>query len=158
MIRSLLVPDYLLTEILSVFGMIAINTLIYAATLSYSHNITLDNNKYILSNTLVIATVIWGVSTSWTSLIRYDGWKILTDQDIMAQRLTQRNGTHLSMSGDSPFTRGALADEISKDGEGEAVDEILKGSYEMDLRGKDEATSSSEMHSFIKALKIPILK
>ena len=60
MIRSLLAPDYLLAEILSVFGMIAITTLMYAVNLSYSHNNTLDNNKYILSKTLVIAVVILG--------------------------------------------------------------------------------------------------
>lgn len=60
------------------------------------------------------------------------------------------------MSGESPFTRGQLADEIGRDGEGTAVDELLKGTFERDRSGLDAATASSEMTNSIKALKLPI--
>ena len=62
----------------------------------------------------------------------------------MTERLLQRNVTHLSMSGESPFVRGRTA-----------VDDILNGEFDIDTEGLDEATASTEMHSFIKALKIP---
>ena len=65
----------------------------------------------------------------------------------MAQQLLQRNGTHLSMSGESSVARGPLADAIGQDGEGEAMEDILNGKFEGDMEEMDEATASSEMRS-----------
>ena len=62
------------------------------------------------------------------------------------------------MSVESPFACGHLADAIGKDGDGDAVDGILKGTFEQDLQGMDEATASSEMQGFIKDLQIPPIK
>jgi hypothetical protein len=52
------------------------------------------------------------------------------------------------MSGDTPFARGPLADKIGKDGEGAAVEEMLKGSFVFDTEGMDEVHASKEMTSF----------
>ena len=60
------------------------------------------------------------------------------------------------MSGESSFARGPLAADIGLDGKGDAVEDILKGKYKRDISGLDEASASSEMKNFIKALKIPI--
>ena len=46
-------------------------------------------------------------------------------------RLTQRNGTHLSMFGDTSFARGSLAETIRIDGEDKAVED----NYEAKLQG-----------------------
>ena len=146
MIRSLLVPDYIMNETLSVLGMLALTTLKCAACY--------DIIK--LTDELLVASIVWGVATSWRSLIKFDGWKVLTNPEVITHCLIQRNGNHLSMSGDSPFARGELADAIGKDDKGKAVDEILKGTFKRDTQGTDGATASSEIQSFIKALKIPI--
>ena len=118
MIHSLLVPDYKIHEISSVIGMISMIVLM-ATTTQRVHQ---DTN-----NALFLTTLILGegcVATSWPNLIIYNGWKVITDQDIIARRILQRNSTHLFMSGESPFARGLLAEDIGKDGEGTAVDEI----------------------------------
>ena len=49
-----------------------------------------------------------------------------------------------------------MADEIGRDGEGEVVHALLQRMFERDLSGLDIATASSEMNSFINALKLPI--
>ena len=38
------------------------------------------------------------------------------------------------------------------------MDDIVNGEFDIDTEGLDEATASSEMHSFIKGLKIPTSK
>ena len=62
------------------------------------------------------------------------------------------------MSGDTPFARGPLADQIGKYGKGVAVDEMLKGSFTLDTTGLDEVHASKQMKSFLAALKIPATK
>ena len=59
------------------------------------------------------------------------------------------------MSGESPFARGTLAEDIGLDGKGDAVDGILQGKFKRDLSGLDKALASSEMKTFIQALQIP---
>ena len=100
--------------------------------------------------------VLWGVSNKWSNLIDSDRWKLLAEDDVITKRFIQRNATHLSMSGESPFTRGPLADKIGSDEDGAAAEEILQGNFERDLSGLDEATASTEMKSFIQGLRITI--
>ena len=104
----------------------------------------------------MIASGAWGISTVWEQITEHDGWKVLSDEKMITKRLLIRNGTHLSMSGDSPFARGAIAESIGLDGEGEGTEDMLKGNYKMDTKGLDEVSASSEMHSFIKTLQIPV--
>ena len=59
------------------------------------------------------------------------------------------------MSGDTPFTRGYIADDVGKDGEEEGVEEMLRGSCSVDNTNMTSLTASSEMKSFITALKVP---
>ena len=58
--------------------------------------------------------------------------------------MLKRNGTHLSMSRDTPFARGPLADLIGKDGDGMAVEEMLKGTFIHDTTGLDEVHASKK--------------
>ena len=68
----------------------------------------------------------------------------------------KHNGTHLSMSGESIFSRNTLVNDISKDGEGMVVEEILHQTFEQALISLYKASASLEMHSFVKELHIPI--
>ena len=77
----------------------------------------------------MVLSASWGVFIVWRQLTDNDRWKVLTDKYQIIQCLLQRNGTHLSMSGESPFARGGLADALGKDGEGGAVEDILKGEF-----------------------------
>ena len=81
-------------------------------------------------------------------MIAHDGWKMLTDEEQITNRLLKRNRTHLSMSGDTPFARGPLTDIIGRDGEGVAVEEMLKGTFIQDTTGLDEVHASKEMKAF----------
>ena len=73
----------------------------------------------------------------------------------------QSNTTHLSTSGDTPFARGKLAKYIGRDGEGEGEgseegsEDMLRGTYTMDTEGMDPMMASTEMNSFLQALKLP---
>lgn len=68
---------------------------------------------------------------------------MLTNESQVTKRLLHCNVTHLSMSGYSPFAWGSLATEIGHDGEGDDVDEMLKGTYTLDTyRLYDEHASS----------------
>ena len=62
------------------------------------------------------------------------------------------------MSGDTPFARDTLASDIGLDGEGEAVEEMLRGTYTLDETGMDEIHASAEMKHSLAALKIPIFQ
>ena len=79
----------------------------------------------------------------------------MTNEDKIVNTLLQRNTTHLSMSGDTPFARGDLADDIGRDGEGKGAEEMLRETYTMDNEGMDLMMASTEMNSFLKALKLP---
>ena len=47
------------------------------------------------------------------------------------------------MSGEYPFARGDLADALGKDGEGGAVEDILKGDFKYDTDVMDDIQASS---------------
>ena len=74
---------------------------------------------------ILIALGEWGISTVWEQITEHDGWKVLSDKKMITKRLLIRNGSHLSMSGDSPFARGAIAESIGLDGEGEGTEDML---------------------------------
>ena len=60
---------------------------------------------------------------------------LLVNSKQYEPHLIQRNVTHLFMRGDTPFTRGPLADSIDLDEKDRGVKDILKGSFEMDSVG-----------------------
>ena len=130
MIQSLLVPDYYHDEILSIFGMLAIIALMCVTTPIEQHNSTcITMLPCAILYTFIVTMILWSLSTKWSRLIASEGWQVLTEDDAITNRLIQRNSTHLSMSGESPFARGYLTDAIGKDGEGDAVDDILKVTF-----------------------------
>ena len=49
------------------------------------------------------------------------------------------------MSGDTPFARGPLANDIGVEGQEDQVEDMLKGTYVMDETGMDAVHASSEM-------------
>ena len=49
------------------------------------------------------------------------------------------------MSGDTPFAGGKLVEEIGLDGEGEAVEKMLRGAYTLDDTRMDEIHASVEI-------------
>ena len=51
----------------------------------------------------------------------YDKWKVITNEDTITQRLIQRNGTQLPMSGGAPFATGKFSEVIDRDGGSEEV-------------------------------------
>ena len=110
----------------------------------------MDTNTY--SSEIVVVTGAWGIFTVWEKIASHEGWKVITDEKQITKRLMLRNGTHLSMYGDSPFARGPLADAVGLDEEGEGVEEMLQGTFDTDKSGLNGAAASSEMSSFMKAL------
>ena len=146
MIRTLLVPDYSLHQILAIIGTLACIALMGSFCI---------NSRNKLHDKILMLIVAWGVFIVWSQLVKHDGWKVLTDGIQITKRLLQRNGTHLSILGDTPFVRGALAEDVGYDGEEQVVVEMLKGSYTIDRYDLDEVQASTEMSSFLAALKIP---
>ena len=96
------------------------------------------------------------MGTQLEHLITREGWKMLTDETEITAKLIQRNRTHLSISGVTLFIRGPLVYMVGYDGEGDAVEEMLKAKFNLDIKELDEAAASLEMKSFVTALKIPI--
>lgn len=90
--------------------------------------------------------------TVWIQLADYDGWKVLTDETQIAKRLLEHNGTYFSISRYSFFARGSLASKIVHDGECEAVEEMLKVTYILNIEFLDAVYTSFEMTSFLSAL------
>ena len=146
MIRNLLIPDYRLHNILAIIGTLSFTLLIL--------HLLLEEAQY--TPAIVIATGVWGIFTVWEQITVHDGWKVINDEQAITQRLLLRNGTHLSMLGDPPFARGPLVDVIGLDGERAGVEDMLQGTFDTDNEDMDSITASSEMTSFLKALKIPI--
>lgn len=85
----------------------------------------------------------------------HEGWKVLSNETKITQRLLMRNGSHLSMSGGSPFDRGSIVDKVGLDREGTGVDEMLQSTFSTDREGLNSIAASSDMKSFIQALQIP---
>ena len=68
------------------------------------------------------------------------------------EELLQRNTTYLPISVDTPFTRDTLADDVGRYGEGEGAAELLRGTYNMDIKEMNSLMALSEMTSFLQAL------
>jgi len=75
----------------------------------------------------VLLAGAWEVCIVWEQIPAHNRQKVVSEEKGITKRLIQRNGTHLSMSGDSPFAQGAIADSIGYSGEGTSADKILKG-------------------------------
>ena len=132
MSRTLLVPDFQVHHILAIFRALTYTVLIQAM-------VTYGLLKKQIPYVIIVISVVWGSFTAWSQLIVHDGWKILTDEEHITNRLLKRNRTHF---------------QIGNDGEGAAVDEMFKGSYTLDTSGLDEVHALKEMKSFLAALKI----
>ena len=96
MIRTLLVPDFQVHHILAIFGALAWTILMQAM-------VTCGLLKAAIPFWIVVISVLWGSFTVWGQLIAHDGWKMLTDEEQITNRLLKRNGTHLSCQGIHPL-------------------------------------------------------
>ena len=54
----------------------------------------------------------------------------------------------ISMSGGTPFADGEISKQIGRDGESEAVEHLLEGTFQWDSKNKSKLESSKEMHIF----------
>ena len=151
MIRNLLVPEFIVHNMIPVVDMLALTALLSI----YAKGGMENPNKY---TAIISLLVVWSMGIQLYHLITHEGWKMLTDEKEITNNLIVRNGTHLSMSGDTTFAQGPLANLVGDDGEGGAVEEMLRGKFTLDTRELDEAAASSEMKSFISALKVPASK
>ena len=97
MIRSLLVTDFQLDNVVLIFGILVFNFLLQATMC--------DRLWKFHPYQSVILAGLWDFQTEQPQLIVFDGWKTLSNEDTMVHKLLQRNSTHLSMPGDTPFTR-----------------------------------------------------
>ena len=111
MIRNLLIPYSRVHDLLVIIGALAFALLI--------QQLIAEKDKYIPS--LIVTTGSWRVFKVREEITDHEGWKVLSDETAITQRLLMRNGTHLSISGDSPFAREPIADRIGMDGNGTGV-------------------------------------
>ena len=103
MIRTLLVQDYRVHQILSILGALALTVLLGAFS---TGGIGFSNDA------MLVRALPWSVFTVWSQITAHYGWKVLTDEELITKRILRRNSSHLSMSGDTPFARGHLANDI----------------------------------------------
>ena len=146
MIRTLLVQDYRVHQILSILGALALTVLLGAFS---TEGVGFSNDA------MLVRALPWSVFTVWSQITAHDGWKVLTDEELISKRILRRNSSHLSMSGDTPFARGPLANDIGVDGHEDKVEEMLQGTYVIDDTGMDDVHASSEMKCFMQALQVP---
>ena len=142
MIRAPTVPDHRVHQVLALFGVLAWIALMGAFG---------ERQNRVVECALLVGAVSGGSFTVWGQLTTHGGWKILTGEALITKRILQRNGTHLSMSKDTSFTRGRLITTIDLDGE--AAGEMLKERYDLDTTGMDEIHASEEMKEFLAVLK-----
>lgn len=107
MIRNLLIPNFRVYDVLAIIGVVAFILLI--------QELIREASTYFPAIVVVIGS--WGIFTLWEQLPAHDGWKVISDERLITKRLLIPNGTHLYMSGDSPFARGPLT-AVESDGEG----------------------------------------
>lgn len=108
-IHTFLVPDFQVCHILTVFGALAW-TAVMKVMVTYGY---LGES---VPNFLIVLSMLWGTFPIWSQLLMHDGWKMLSDEEQVTQKLLQRNGMHLYKSGDTPFVMGILWNEIWPDG------------------------------------------
>lgn len=102
MIRNLLVHDNQLQDIFAILGALAFTLMV--------QQMTAVKDKYI--PLLLVATGAWGIFGVWVQITVHEGWKVLSDEDMITKRLITQNGTHLYIPGDSSFTRGCISYSI----------------------------------------------
>lgn len=152
MLRSLLVQDFKQGVIQPVIGCVC---LLFFLALFYSRTWKLKQFQGLYSMAL-----LWAVSIDFEELVAFDGWKNLTSEEQINQRLIIRNTTHLAQSGDTPFVSGSLGKAIGIDGENSAVDEILQGNFDIEKFIIEDNLQfhpllPESIRAFIKALKTP---
>ena len=84
MIRTLLVQDYRLHQILSVLGVLPLSAMLGRFT---------KGGNVVRSNDILVRDLSWSVFTVWGQLTANDGLKVLTYEDQITERILQRNGT-----------------------------------------------------------------
>ena len=124
MLCSLLVQDFNEGVITPGIGCIC---MIYFLAFSYNKKLMTKQIQGLYS-----ITILWAVTTDFKELVASDGWKNLTSEEQINQRLIIRNTTHLAQSGDTPFASGSFGNEIGIDGEKDVVDEILQGKFDIE--------------------------
>ena len=75
----------------------------------------------------------------------HEGWKDISDENIITKGLLMRNRMHLSMSRYLPFSRAPLTEEIGLDVEGTGMEEMLQGTFRTDKEGSNGGAAYSEM-------------
>ena len=63
----------------------------------------------------------------------------------------------MSLSGDTPFASGEIAESIGMDGRGEAVEALLEGTFDWGHREGTSLEDSKEMLIFLQKLQRPTL-
>ena len=63
----------------------------------------------------------------------------------------------MSLSGDTPFASGEIAESIGMDGRGEAVEALLEGTFDWGHREGTSLEDSKEMLTFLQKLQRPTL-
>ena len=122
MIRNILIPNYGLYDILAIMGALSFTLLIL--------HLLLEEVQY--TPAIVIEMGAWEIFTVWDQITVHDGWKLINDKQVITKRLLLRNETHLSISSNSPFAYGPLANTIGLDGKGASVEELLQGTFSTD--------------------------
>ena len=152
MLRRLLIPDYEEGVIIPVIGSICILIFLLCS---------LQNFKDIKQTQgIFIISLMWGLHTDFELLIKFNGWKTITEEEKKYQILLRRNTTHLVQSNNTPYADGCLARAIGLDGETEIVEDILQGKLNMDDYLQDDQITIHPLlpkatEAFTKALQIP---
>ena len=143
MIRSLLVPDYVLERMNPMWAILLI---VAFGTMGRSNLKGLP---------VGILMSIWCTRINWGDLELTKGWKPLLGEQEIHKMLLRRNEFQLSQSGDTPFAEGEIAVDIGKDGTEEAVEYLLEGSYDWGQREGISLAESKELKTFLDKLKRP---
>ena len=149
MIRQLQVQNFLVTRMLPVFASFAL--LVYMG-MGFLGKMAGERTWRAMG----LYCAVWCTSVCWGDYVVFDGWKPLTDEKRIHDRLLRRNATHLSLSRNTPFATGIMAKTVGTDGENPAVDAILDGTFIWTGTTGNPLLDSSEMKEFLKALKRPL--
>ena len=108
-----------------------------------------------LQRSVVLCFLLWSTYADWNDMVIFDGWKPLSDEQMIHKRLLRRNATHLSLSRNTPFAMGPLADAVGRDGEKPAVEELLSGTFKWEGDTGVSLLDGDVMKAFLKALQRP---
>ena len=123
MIRSLLVQDFVVEKMNPIFA--SLTLMAYLGSLFTMKQISEDMNNFHL-----ITMSWWCLGSKWSDIVVSRGCKPLLGKIKIHKALLRKNTTQLSMSGDTPFARGRLAEDVGYDGKGDAVENLLDRTYD----------------------------